>query len=248
MPIHDWTRVSAGTFHDFHCSWVPEIKKALNKGILPSPYDAMAEQVVGEFGPDVLTLQSVVSGDEGTPTAAGGGTAVAVAPPRVRFTVRAEEDEYVRKQRRLVIRHSSDDRIIGFLEIVSPGNKASRHAWKSFVNKAVACLGRGYHLLLIDLFPPGPRDPQGVHGAVWSEINDDDYMAPPDKPLTLAAYSAGRPKTAYVQPMAVGETLPDMPLFLDPETYVLVPLEATYQSAWEGVPHRWRTVLQSPAT
>lgn len=22
MPIHDWTRVSAGTFHDFHVAWI----------------------------------------------------------------------------------------------------------------------------------------------------------------------------------------------------------------------------------
>jgi hypothetical protein len=29
MPVHDWTRVSDGTFHDFHYSWVLEIKRAL---------------------------------------------------------------------------------------------------------------------------------------------------------------------------------------------------------------------------
>jgi hypothetical protein len=27
MPIHDWTRVDAGIFHDFHQSWVPEIAR-----------------------------------------------------------------------------------------------------------------------------------------------------------------------------------------------------------------------------
>jgi hypothetical protein len=30
MPIHDWTRVDAGIFHDFHQTWMPEIKRALN--------------------------------------------------------------------------------------------------------------------------------------------------------------------------------------------------------------------------
>ena len=29
MPVHDWTRVSDGTVHDFHYSWVLEIKHAL---------------------------------------------------------------------------------------------------------------------------------------------------------------------------------------------------------------------------
>jgi hypothetical protein len=35
MPIHDWTRVDAGIFHDFHHSWIEEIKRALNRGLRP---------------------------------------------------------------------------------------------------------------------------------------------------------------------------------------------------------------------
>lgn len=29
MPVHDWSRVSAGTFHDFHVVWLAEIRNAL---------------------------------------------------------------------------------------------------------------------------------------------------------------------------------------------------------------------------
>src|SRR6516225_9956286 len=59
MPVHDWTRVSDGTFHDFHYSWVLEIKRALKRGILPKGYYVMAEQFGGDLGaPDVLTLQA----------------------------------------------------------------------------------------------------------------------------------------------------------------------------------------------
>ena len=36
-----------------------------------------------------------------------------------------------------------------------------------------------------------------------------------------------------------------MPLFLEPELYVNVPLEATYQAAYRGVPRRWKTVLEA---
>ena len=68
----------------------------------------------------------------------------------------------------------------------------------------------------------------------------------PNKPLTLAAYSAGPIKTAYVEPIAVGDVLPEMPLFLDPASSVSIPLEATYQAAWRGVPRRWRSVLEAP--
>lgn len=30
MPIHDWTKVNAGIFHDFHHDWITMIKRALN--------------------------------------------------------------------------------------------------------------------------------------------------------------------------------------------------------------------------
>jgi hypothetical protein len=153
-------------------------------------------------------------------------------------------DHYARKQSTLVVRHSSGDRIVALVDVVSPGNKSSRHALRSFVEKAAAALFRGYHLLLLDLHPPGPRDPRDIHGAIWSEISDDLYVAPADKPLTIAAYSAGQVKTAYVEPVAVGDPLPGMPLFLDPVAYVVMPLEATYQAAWGSVPRRWRQVLE----
>ena len=32
--------------------------------------------------------------------------------------------------------------------------------------------------------------------------------------MTLAAYDAGPPTVAYVEPVGVGDVLPDMPLFL----------------------------------
>ena len=244
MPIHDWSRVGDGTFHAFHVSWIGHIQEALNSGVLPSDYYAMAEQIVGPLGPDVLTLQS--DGDSGSDLTGdhNGSVALATVAPRVRFTAQTEMDDYVLKRRTIVIRHSSDDRIIALLEIVSPGNKSSRHAFRSFVEKATEALYRGYHLLIVDLHPPTRRDPQGIHGAIWSAISDDDYTAPTDKPLTLAAYSAGTIKRAYVEPIAVADTLPEMPLFLEPEAYVNVPLEATYQAAYRGVPMRWKRVLE----
>ena len=47
MPIHDWTRLEAGDFHDFHQCWVVAIRNALNGGLLPPEYMAMAEQITG---------------------------------------------------------------------------------------------------------------------------------------------------------------------------------------------------------
>jgi hypothetical protein len=65
--------------------------------------------------------------------------------------------------------------------------------------------------------------------------------------LTLATYECGVTTRAYIELLAVGDRLPESPLFLEPQGHVLVPLEATYQSAFAGLPKRWRKVLEAPA-
>jgi hypothetical protein len=57
MPIHDWTRVDAGLFHDFHQSWTIALRNAMNAGLLPSDYFALVEQNIRGPIPDVLTLR-----------------------------------------------------------------------------------------------------------------------------------------------------------------------------------------------
>lgn len=64
------------------------------------------------------------------------------------------------------------------------------------------------------------------------------------EPLTLASYTAGLPVKAYLEHLALGGVLPNMPLFLHSDRYVSVPLEATYDAAYRGVPAFWRDVLE----
>ncbi len=49
---------------------------------------------------------------------------------------------------------------------------------------------------------------------------------------------------AFVEAVAVGDSLKEMPLFLRPGGHVPVALDSTYQSAWEAVPRRWRSVIE----
>lgn len=243
MPIHDWTRVNAGTFHDFHTAWIIHIKEALNDGLLPHGFYAMAEQHAGQVIADVLTLHT---GDEDviTPDEAG-PTAVAEAPPRVsRKMVASPNAAYRTMRKTLTIRHVSNHRLVALVELLSPANKDRTTSVNDFVEKAHSALHHGCHLLVVDLFPPGKYDPRGIHAAIWESFDEEDYIPPPDKPLTLAAYVAARIPEAYVEPVAVSDVLPDMPLFLDPDWYVHVPLEATYRIAYRGVPAYWRGVLE----
>src|SRR4051812_5051124 len=112
MPIHDWTRVEAGIFHDFHHSWIEELKRTLNRGVLPEDYYALAEQRAAGVGPDVLTLQG--SGDDnGAPdsgsrlTSSSGGTGVLLAPPKLQPIAETDLAFYRRKQNVIAVRHVS---------------------------------------------------------------------------------------------------------------------------------------------
>jgi hypothetical protein len=244
MPIHDWTRVNAGTFHHFHAAWITHISEALNDGLLPEGFYALAEQQAVGAIPDVLALATPRAESLSQPA---GAVAVAEAPPQVSRHVQVEVDEathYRLARRTLSIRHVSGHRVVALLEIVSPANKDRAKSVAAFVDKVCAAIGQHLHLLVIDLFPPGPADPRGMHGAIWSELGGGIYEPPDNQPLALVAYIANRLPEAYLEPTSVGAALVDMPLFLDQDFYVNVPLERTYQAAYRGMPEYWRNVIE----
>jgi hypothetical protein len=133
------------------------------------------------------------------------------------------------------------------VEIVSPGNKDGEQHVEQFVDKAVEALRNGIHLLVIDLFPPGESDPHGIHAAIWDIVGGRGFVPPPDRPLTLAAYMAQRLPEAFVEPVAIGQALAEMPLFLAAGYYVNTPLEATYMAAYAGLPAIVRDVVDGRA-
>jgi len=173
-----------------------------------------------------------------------GGVALADSPPQARFRITNIPNWYANKKKSVAIRHVSDHRLVAVLEILSPGNTASRSALATSIRKEQDLLAAGVHLALVDLFPPTPRDPEGIHPVVWGEDDDDIFQFDPAKPLTCASYIGGAMAEAFVTPVAVGDKLPELPLFLTPEEYVPVALETTYESAFEAVPDVWREVLE----
>jgi hypothetical protein len=241
MPIHDWARVDANLFHHFHQAWTMAICNALNGGLLPKGYSALVEQHAGGVVPDVIALERRSKSKR--PAEPAGGAVITATPPKTDLVIQAQQELFAARGNRITIRHPLG-RVVCVIEIVSPGNKGSRSALQSFVAKSVDFLKHGIHLLVIDLFPPSTRDPQGIHKAIWDEIEDHPFELPPDKPLTLAAYVADVPTTAYLRFVGVGDALPDMPAYLDCDSYVPVPLEATYQTTWASCPEDMREAVE----
>lgn len=250
MPVHDWTRVDAGIFHAFHLSWLSRLQDALNDGILPQGYYALAEQHAGRMIPDLLTLKvsdapQLTQAAGASPGGDAGGLAVADAPPQVRHTHSVQASAKGRR-RTLAIRHVSGHRLVALLEIVSPANKDRPASVAEFVTKVATALEYGVHVLFVDLFPPGRHDPHGIHHEILHRLEEPDepYALPANEPLTLASYTAAPVIDMFVDHVACGADLPNMPLFFVPGHYVNVPLEATYRQAYHSMPAFWRDVLE----
>lgn len=239
MPMHDWTRVDAGIFHAFHHSWIEEIHRAVLKR-LPPDYYCLPEQQAAGFGPDVLTLER----QEADESPADGGLAT-LARPKTKMFQETPTEFYLRKKKSVVVHHVSGDRVVAIIEIVSPGNKNSAHALRAFVRKARELLQHKIHLLIVDPFPVSVRDPHGLHAAIFDDLHEAPLQLPPETPLSTFAYECGDTIRTYLEPLAVDDKLPDMPVYLSPDKYVEVPLEAAYQAAWEAVPRRWQSVIES---
>jgi hypothetical protein len=143
MPIHDWIRVSDGILHDFHCGWIVELRNVLNRRILPPGYFATAEQKSADVIPDVLTFERTPKAPPAKPGSGREMVAVADAPPQATHRVAASHFPYHLRQRSLVIRFAGEGEVVAIIEIVSPGNKASRHAFDALVHKTVSALARG---------------------------------------------------------------------------------------------------------
>lgn len=230
MPVHDWTRVRAGSLQDFRSSWICALSAVLNRGSLPGRYYAL-------MAPAAVSPHEIL---------APPGTLPFREPWREAPT--DDELEYYRlRKSHVVVRSANDHRAIAVVDVLSAGDKASSPATTAFAEKTLGLLDLGVNVLLVDLLPPGPWDPQGIHDTIWRRLTGEPFEHQSDKPLTLVDYSGGVTRTAYLEQIAVGDPLPDMPIFLAADHYVLCPLEATYHTAWNAFPAALKPPLERPA-
>jgi hypothetical protein len=241
MPVHDWSRVPSGLFHHFDQDWSIEIARTLNRGRLPKGLSALVEQRAGPKESDVLAIE--VRPKRRAAEAVDSDVAT-MEPPVTRIVRRSTKQIYASRANRIVVKHHLG-RIVAVIEIVSPGNKDSRAALCDFVEKTVEFLRKGIHVLIVDLFPPTPRDPYGIHKVIWDEIVEEDFAFPDGKDRILASYETGGERVAYIEPVAIGDELPDMPLFLTNDLHVKVPLEPAYQTTWNASPEELRVAVET---
>jgi hypothetical protein len=234
MPMHDWTRVDVGVWHDFHGLWLYAIRHALNHGVLPPGYRAMSEQILRPFEPDVLAFRHSAP-EDGPGVYAGNVLTLATSPPNVATMSKAKPKRKPRTTRRLVVRQIRGNRVVAVVELVSPGNRDNRRDYRAFVDKATAIIDSKIHFHFVDAFPPPSWERNGFHASIWRAVTNKRYERPEEQPLVAASYAVDDEVTACVAPFAVGHTIPSVPLFLDDGAYVMMPFEDSYQSAFSEV-------------
>ncbi len=257
MPIHDWSRVDPGVFHDFHLIWIARLRNLLNAELLPRPFYAHAEPVVGDSEPDLITLQTQ-PGSEPHPLEKEvglekrlfrddtGESAVALAPFPVVVQHIAPEP-YSRRARQIVIKDAwQGDRVVAVIEVVSHGNKSSQARAERFLRKSEAFLEKRIHLVILDIHGPTNIVPRGFHAGILEDFGHEPPRVPPDRALSAVTYQVledGTLRSHFVA-LKVQEPLPQMPVFLRSHEYVRLPLEETYSECFEDVTWRFREILE----
>ena len=229
VRLHDWSRTDDGAFHQFHSAWIIGLCRQLNNGGLPSGYGAHAERVTGAGEPDVL-----VASAESPPSPVPGAGVALLEASAVTATVRAEDetDAYLRRMRRLVIRRR-DRRVVSVTEFVSKANKGSRSRFDAFLRKSAEVIDGGSHLSIVDVHRARSLDPRGMVDAVWKELSGQTTEL---DGRSCGAVRVGTGLSLHAEPMAVGRPVPDLPLFLNGDSAVTLPLAAAYAEAWTSMP------------
>ena len=244
MPLHDWTRVDDERYHDFHNGWIIEIRNALNGGLLPDDCEAASESTISinrddpddgvrEAMPDVGTLRfDEPSYDPATDE--GAVLAVAEAPPKV--AVELSLDDARPRPKRVLIRRGGGE-LIAAIEIASPSNLTTEAPRQVLADKCRDLLRGGVHVCVFDPFPAAGRRPTLESLTVEDAAAEWQESRSPDEGLAASYVSGGpgRMRTAYLQPVTVGDPLPAMPVFLTPGEYVSLTLEDSYGRAFAGV-------------
>ena len=237
MTLHDWSVIDDGAFHHFHQAWITSLCRLLNRGGLPPGYGAHAERAIDVGEPDVLTSEAAdLPADD-----RGGVDTMTIDAVTTAVVAEAKTDRYVRKQDRLVVR-GRDRRVVAVVELVSRGNKDSRYRFERFIEKSVEYIEQGAHLCVVDVHAPHAFDPRGMLDAVWDRVAGEASSLLGRSAGTICVGSTLR---LFAEPLTVGDSIPDIPLFLTADRFVPLPLGEGYADAWETMPPDEQTELDA---
>lgn len=221
-PLHGPRR-----WEGFHHSWAAFIAQQLNQDLLPPGYYAESEISLGpELEIDVATME-LTSPDTGSRE---GGTAVwSPARPKIAVPVDfAHLDSYEVR----VYQDVGGAEFRAAVELVSPANKDRAGSRRTFAAKCAGYLKHGIGVAVVDIVTARSAN---LHEEIFDVLEVKGRRATWASPtgLSAVAYRAvtvrKRPRVeVWPEPLALGEALPTLPLWLALDLCVPLGLEESY--------------------
>jgi hypothetical protein len=236
MPLHDHFRMPGSRlpWETLHGGWLSELAGRVNEH-LPEGFLALDRmRIDGGLEVDMGVEEGGVP--LGPPNGSdAGGTAVATAravyaPPA---PTGAAEYRFPDVAELRVLSDRGEGRLVGAVELVSPGNKDRGAKREAFLAKCIDYIAGGASVIVVDVVTERHAN---MHNEIVARLGADALALPDDTLLYAAAYRpVVRKKKSqvdiWVEPLAVGSALPTMPLRLLGELFVPVELEWAYTEA-----------------
>ncbi len=219
-------------WESFHSAWANTVVRRLNAGRLPARYRSAPHVRLGAFVEvDVATLEREQR--LGGQTADGGNgegvAAAAWAPSRPAHTLAVDLPAQDIFEARI---YDDRRRLAAAVELVSPANKDRPEHRRAFAVKCAAYLEQNVSVVVVDIVTER-RD--NLHVELM-ELLDQAEAAPwpAEQNLYAVAYRATKQKDAWrmevwPEPLALGRSLPTLPLWLADNLAVPLELEASYE-------------------
>jgi hypothetical protein len=238
MPLHDHFHLPGSRlpWEPLHGGWISELAGRVNEH-LPDGYVALDRmRIDGGLEVDVGIEEEEVPVGAPNGSNGGGGTAVATAPtvyvpPAATGTIEYTFPDVVELR---VLSDRGEGKLVGAVELVSPGNKDRGTKRDAFVAKCLDYLASGVCVVIVDVITDRHAN---LHNEIAERVGGSDtLMLPEDNHLYAVTYRpVVRKKKSqidmWVCALKIGENLPTMPLRLVGNLFIPVELEWAYTEA-----------------
>ena len=234
MPLRDHFRSPLDDKHswdELHGGWPMVMVQQLVE-LLPEPYFAAPGVHLGSlYEVDVGTYRDLESHPESDIEGNGGLALATYAPPKPTITLEPELPEQDLYEVR-IYDSRRNRRLIAAVELVSPSNKDRPERRDTFVAKVATLLKNDICVTIVDIvstlnFNLYAKLLEAVQG-VDPTPGDDP---PPMYAVTLRTRYEDRRKMMdnWYHPLAIGQTLPTLPIWLREKFAVSLDLESSYE-------------------
>jgi len=235
MPLRDHFHPPIShrfSWSSLHAQWPATIVADLNKRLPPQYIASLRVQLGTSYEIDVAASQKddATSLEEEESRLEGGGAVAVWAPPQPTLAVATElpgQDEF-----EVQIFETEWRGLVAAIEIVSPANKDRFESRRAFAAKCATLLQQGVSVSIVDLVTTRRRN---LYGEVLEMVDQTDPLLSPAAPSLYAAACRWRrhgPEgllETWTHALAVGQSLPTLPLWLADDFAVPLDLESSYE-------------------